>query len=398
MRATIPLRVALAKWASVSFTGRPTARATIASASLRLISRPPPKGSTTTSPPSTGAVTTKCAGRPTPSIASPTRRPTSIVTTESVSGTPRRRVRTSFRKVLRGSKYSSPLPRKPSSSKRKARSRSNARRPLSAPAPERSARSSSLASQGSGWRSGYSMRATASAARPRSICPSGRRRRSPNSPSGSAARGVMDPRRRERRALQLLRELERASRRPRRGGLRLGRRREAQEERAAELVVVALVRLDHVAVQRRGLRVAGRLAEPDELAVLDDRDRLARELAGRHALHGGRELVEVLEERAPALGQRVERPRVPSERAEALRDHPIVLGLVANLPGERELHVHRVGRHEPAGRDLGGLELVPERDPRSEEHTSELQSPCNLVCRLLLEKKKTVLRHCKVEV
>src|SRR5256885_6802610 len=29
------------------------------------------------------------------------------------------------------------------------------------------------------------------------------------------------------------------------------------------------------------------------------------------------------------------------------------------------------------------------REPRSEEHTSELQSPCNLVCRLLLEKKKS---------
>src|SRR5256885_9918998 len=28
------------------------------------------------------------------------------------------------------------------------------------------------------------------------------------------------------------------------------------------------------------------------------------------------------------------------------------------------------------------------RQLRSEEHTSELQSPCNLVCRLLLEKKK----------
>src|SRR2546426_5553639 len=27
---------------------------------------------------------------------------------------------------------------------------------------------------------------------------------------------------------------------------------------------------------------------------------------------------------------------------------------------------------------------------RSEEHTSELQSPCNLVCRLLLEKKNTI--------
>src|SRR5256885_2233324 len=37
---------------------------------------------------------------------------------------------------------------------------------------------------------------------------------------------------------------------------------------------------------------------------------------------------------------------------------------------------------------LGGME---ELDRRSEEHTSELQSPCNLVCRLLLEKKKNDL-------
>src|SRR5256885_8430673 len=33
----------------------------------------------------------------------------------------------------------------------------------------------------------------------------------------------------------------------------------------------------------------------------------------------------------------------------------------------------------------GTVQLRPQR---SEEHTSELQSPCNLVCRLLLEKKK----------
>src|SRR5256885_8476054 len=44
--------------------------------------------------------------------------------------------------------------------------------------------------------------------------------------------------------------------------------------------------------------------------------------------------------------------------------------------------------------DLGGKEMLGPQDfPggrfRSEEHTSELQSPCNLVCRLLLEKKKT---------
>src|SRR5256885_11732643 len=37
---------------------------------------------------------------------------------------------------------------------------------------------------------------------------------------------------------------------------------------------------------------------------------------------------------------------------------------------------------------------------RSEEHTSELQSPCNLVCRLLLEKKKfhSLCYLCEVEV
>src|SRR5256886_3927170 len=34
----------------------------------------------------------------------------------------------------------------------------------------------------------------------------------------------------------------------------------------------------------------------------------------------------------------------------------------------------------------------PRRTPRSEEHTSELQSQSNLVCRLLLEKKKTQSR------
>src|SRR3989454_5617620 len=42
--------------------------------------------------------------------------------------------------------------------------------------------------------------------------------------------------------------------------------------------------------------------------------------------------------------------------------------------------------HQSFGDPGGGARLG--RDPRSEEHTSELQSPCNLVCRLLLEKKK----------
>src|SRR5256885_12094444 len=60
----------------------------------------------------------------------------------------------------------------------------------------------------------------------------------------------------------------------------------------------------------------------------------------------------------------------------------------------------------PAARKDSGAQLVIAADQfvikpvgrvrdtvRSEEHTSELQSPCNLVCRLLLEKKKTSTLH-----
>src|SRR2546426_7324059 len=61
------------------------------------------------------------------------------------------------------------------------------------------------------------------------------------------------------------------------------------------------------------------------------------------------------------------------------------------LQGAQNLRVAHFASKNPyllAGADLylqppGGL--TPHR---SEEHTSELQSPCNLVCRLLLEKKK----------
>src|SRR6267143_4717315 len=48
----------------------------------------------------------------------------------------------------------------------------------------------------------------------------------------------------------------------------------------------------------------------------------------------------------------------------------------------------RIGRVHPAGRTRGTRERG---DWRSEEHTSELQSQFHLVCRLLLEKKKTNL-------
>src|SRR2546426_5987358 len=50
------------------------------------------------------------------------------------------------------------------------------------------------------------------------------------------------------------------------------------------------------------------------------------------------------------------------------------------------------GRRIEIGRGLcftsSERQSATSRTSRSEEHTSELQSPCNLVCRLLLEKKK----------
>src|SRR5256885_5201524 len=52
---------------------------------------------------------------------------------------------------------------------------------------------------------------------------------------------------------------------------------------------------------------------------------------------------------------------------------------------------HDATRDLPGERSVGNSAATLRQGDdalRSEEHTSELQSPCNLVCRLLLEKKK----------
>src|SRR2546426_3665391 len=71
-----------------------------------------------------------------------------------------------------------------------------------------------------------------------------------------------------------------------------------------------------------------------------------------------------------------------------LTDNGIYVGMVGDHPVElKRFHIQ----------DGLGIKLL--RDAglvRSEEHTSELQSPCNLVCRLLLEKKKKVLNNTNV--
>src|SRR3989454_8399679 len=66
---------------------------------------------------------------------------------------------------------------------------------------------------------------------------------------------------------------------------------------------------------------------------------------------------------------------VPASRQELVCQRDEARHAVPQLP----LHRARIGT-------LGRLR--GRRGTRSEEHTSELQSPCNLVCRLLLEKKK----------
>src|SRR2546426_3994784 len=65
--------------------------------------------------------------------------------------------------------------------------------------------------------------------------------------------------------------------------------------------------------------------------------------------------------------------------------HGVEFGRVGWKPDDRPARMR--GQPRPHQVVLVGVAAVPDQD-RSEEHTSELQSPCNLVCRLLLEKKK----------
>src|SRR2546428_4180668 len=80
-------------------------------------------------------------------------------------------------------------------------------------------------------------------------------------------------------------------------------------------------------------------------------------------------------------------------RVAAIEDRRASLAVGERVAGREiepvlELDVDPVDRHlAPGEEDAGGLEVGD--DPRrSEEHTSELQSRSDLVCRLLLEKKK----------
>src|SRR5256885_12942351 len=85
---------------------------------------------------------------------------------------------------------------------------------------------------------------------------------------------------------------------------------------------------------------------------------------------------------------------IPRAAQASPRDAPFFLQAVEALGVEREDARAELRLGQPFERKGDQREIVAcgreVRAPhqRSEEHTSELQSPCNLVCRLLLEKKK----------
>src|SRR3989454_904461 len=67
-------------------------------------------------------------------------------------------------------------------------------------------------------------------------------------------------------------------------------------------------------------------------------------------------------------------------------------GLFMTSSGSRRYPTSRSDQERRGPGRLEGAANVSSGTARSEEHTSELQSPCNLVCRLLLEKKNTPRR------
>src|SRR5205807_4909867 len=105
--------------------------------------------------------------------------------------------------------------------------------------------------------------------------------------------------------------------------------------------------------------------------AIDERDQVGRPKARRRIRHAQRR-------DAAALLRMMARERPDHRRAPVVPDPDRLLApeMSEQLEHVRDALLQRV------------ILMAAMRITRSEEHTSELQSPCNLVCRLLLEKKK----------
>src|SRR6266853_4188819 len=143
------------------------------------------------------------------------------------------------------------------------------------------------------------------------------------------------------------------------------------------------------------------VATADWVAALKSSDSLERRLAA-HALA---EIGRTAREEVPALTEALRDSesfvrvwaaaalaRVEPENPDAIP--ALVAGTRDGIYFVRSLAAWHLGRLGPRHPGIEAAvpelrELLNDNDPRSEEHTSELQSQSNIVCRLLLEKKNT---------
>src|SRR5437879_7948979 len=96
------------------------------------------------------------------------------------------------------------------------------------------------------------------------------------------------------------------------------------------------------------------------------------------------ELIELRDLRSPDLKDLLDE-EIETWRSTLEWDFHASARLVERFVDQRALNGYALGAH----RRIFGYSYFVHDEHRSEEHTSELQSPMYLVCRLLLEKKKT---------
>src|SRR2546426_8826827 len=109
---------------------------------------------------------------------------------------------------------------------------------------------------------------------------------------------------------------------------------------------------------------------------MEDRSLEDRELAERHLF--------IIARDQASLWEYLRREFASETNVEVILDR--------RLGRDRRSAFDRIAPLGPMGETMDDRRTGERRiKDRSEEHTSELQSPCNLVCRLLLEKKKKTL-------
>src|SRR2546427_4958415 len=169
-------------------------------------------------------------------------------------------------------------------------------------------------------------------------------------------------------------------------------RRTALEQINLDLALLGrrLIRVpDHA---RRQPRAVGLLAQDDEAATSNGH-RLGRPL-GRKRDGERHHLISEIAPPVDLAGGCVERDGLASRRHVRLDRRPAahVCGVRRHPDGVRR--VNRAYASPISGKNCLLVLLLGPLDRRSEEHTSELQSQSNLVCRLLLEKKKKNQDEC----